>query len=282
MKELLRFFCNIVTFVLSKTVFLPKVKSYYTAKVSNEIEIISKNKSEVYESASITKLLAVLTATEYIINFNETVTVSEFDVNGVGCLNEFVKPGDIISFNDLYHVILIKSDNAAAKALARSIGYKINHDAQDDNEAYRAFCCKMAEKAKKISMTYSSNFVQSWTNMKSSTEDLVKLLIYVHKNAPVITDIWVKSEYIVKITGINERTYHIASTATSLARRIVPEYIGGKTGRGKKYGGWAFIWENENDNELYATALLDVFAYGFDLRWVGARRIIDEVYNLKK
>lgn len=104
-------------------------KSYYTAKVSDGAEVISHNKTGVYESASITKLLAALTAEAYISDYSETVTVADFDNRGVGTSDTWVKPNDVITYNDLYHAVLIKSDNAAAKTLGRCVGYIINPDA---------------------------------------------------------------------------------------------------------------------------------------------------------
>ena len=257
-------------------------KSYYTAKVSDGTEVISSNKTGVFESASITKLLAVLTAIEYITNFNDTVTVTAFDNKGVGHSDTWVKEDDVITYTDLYHAILLPSDNAAARALGRIIGYKINPDALNDDEAYTSFCNKMKEVAMSIGMTNSSNFVNSWTNLHSTTEDLVKLVICVYKTSSIITEIWGKLSCDITITGVNARTYTVTHTINQTARQTIPEFKGGKTGSGDKYGGWAFIWLNPNDNELYATALLDVYIVydgGHNPRWTDARNIIDEVYR---
>ncbi len=73
--------------------------------------------------ASLTKLMTLITAYDYISDENEMVRIISSDLIGGSGSN--LKAGDIVSIRDLVYDMLLPSSNCAAKALARHIGNKI-------------------------------------------------------------------------------------------------------------------------------------------------------------
>lgn len=73
--------------------------------------------------ASITKIMSVMIALDYISNMDEQVTIVKSDItNGSG---PKFKAGDVLTYQDLIYAMLLSSSNTAATAMARLIGNKI-------------------------------------------------------------------------------------------------------------------------------------------------------------
>ena len=72
---------------------------------------------------SITKLMTAMVMLDHISDLDEPVEVQESNLRrGTG---NFLKGGDVASFRDLRHALLLPSSNTAAHAIARCAGKKV-------------------------------------------------------------------------------------------------------------------------------------------------------------
>ncbi len=254
-------------------------KGYQTVKVSDGTVVKEKNAADVGDAYSATILLSSLVAAQHVTNWYETVTVVDGDVSDPN--KNFVKSGDILTLDALLNSALVQGDGNAANAIARIVGYKINPNAGDDNQAMAAYAAEAERVAAEIGMTNSSYFNRPASSLKTTPADLCKLYRYVAKNAPTITAILGKLNYDMIATGQNARTWTITSTTTSANREEIPEFVGGITGNGRDEGVYGFMWTNPDDGEQYITVLMGYTLATGD-KAVDARQIIDEVGGLLK
>lgn len=84
--------------------------------------LVSKNETIANNPASVTKLLTILTAFEYPLDLNDTVQIQEEDIVE-DHLNKILV-GDILSLDDILHLMLLSSSNISANALSRYITEK--------------------------------------------------------------------------------------------------------------------------------------------------------------
>lgn len=81
--------------------------------------LFEQNADEKILPASITKVLSVLTALDYLDDMNYTISFRYSDLmDGSG--NIFL-PGDSITFEDALYAMMLPSSNSAAQAVARTI-----------------------------------------------------------------------------------------------------------------------------------------------------------------
>lgn len=73
--------------------------------------------------ASLTKIMSLILAYDYIDDENEIVTIESSDI--IGGSGDNIQSGDKLTIRDLVYDMLLPSSNDAATALARHIGYKI-------------------------------------------------------------------------------------------------------------------------------------------------------------
>ena len=83
-------------------------------------EILYEQEADnIYSPCSLTKVLTMITALDYIGENNETFTIKQFDIeNGSG--NIFSK-GDSLTYDSAFFAIMLPSSNTAAKAIARIV-----------------------------------------------------------------------------------------------------------------------------------------------------------------
>jgi D-alanyl-D-alanine carboxypeptidase len=192
-----------------------------------------------------------------------------------------VQVGDVITYEELLFASLLKSDNNAANAMRRPVGYIIKPDATSVIDAKIAFYNAMQSIADTIGMENTvcdSSRISAASGVVSTVEDLCKLVKYVYENVPIVSAIWGQLAHTITVTGSNPRSWEVTSTTTQAGREIIPEFVGGKTGSGDVKYAYAFLWKDSNNN-YYATSLLNgILATGnkFD----DARKIIDNVYLL--
>ena len=85
--------------------------------------IASKAPTVPKTPASLTKIISLATAYDYITDEMETVEIHASDI--IGGSGDNLKAGDIVTVRDLVYDMLLPSSNDAATALARHIGTKI-------------------------------------------------------------------------------------------------------------------------------------------------------------
>jgi hypothetical protein len=255
-------------------------RAYHTIRISDGAVINSNNCDTVYNIFSITKLLASVVACEHIVNYNATTTIIQSEITSDKSA-KLVQAGDTVTLEALLNSSLVQSDNNAANALRRPVGYLIKPDVASNTEAILAFYGKMKELAETLGMTNTEvdlAVISGAAGVRSTAADLCKLLAYAFNTSAKVKSIWGKSSYTISVTGSNPRSWDIASNTTARAKSMIEGFEGGKSGSSDKMGAYAFCWKDEN-GEAYATALCEMtLATGDMIK--DAKYIADEACSL--
>lgn len=94
---------------------------YYTCSVPESTYGV--NEAERIPPASLTKLINALVVLDNVQNLHETFEITSFDLLGES--GPKLSEGDILSYLDALHFLLLSSSNTVAKALSRVVGHKI-------------------------------------------------------------------------------------------------------------------------------------------------------------
>jgi D-alanyl-D-alanine endopeptidase (penicillin-binding protein 7) len=170
--------------------------------------------------ASITKVMTAVVFLENNPDLTETVVVTPADVRAAS--TTYLRAGYVLSKNDVLHLMLIASDNAAARVLARVSPY-----------GSEAFVRRMTEKARELGLTNTTYADPSGllaANV-SSAYDMAKLITYVSGDER-ISSIMRKQYHSV---AIGRQTIQVHSTNRLVMQGDV-DVQAGKTGFISKAG----------------------------------------------
>lgn len=176
--------------LLSEAVFVVDLK---TSAVLYE-----KNSDEVRPIASISKLMTALIVAESKLSMNETLSISDDDVDRVRHSRSRLAVGTRLSRADMLHLALMSSENRAANALGRHYPGGLP-----------AFVRAMNDKARSLGMR-NTHFVEPTglsTENVSTPRDLAKLLRAVDKQ-PLIHRYTTDDTYQVALNNGRQLTYN--------------------------------------------------------------------------
>jgi len=170
--------------------------------------------------ASITKVMTAVVFLENNPDLTETVVVTPADVRAAS--TTYLRAGYVLTKNDVLHLMLIASDNAAARVLARVSPY-----------GSEAFVRRMTEKARELGLTNTSYADPSGllSDNVSSAYDLAKLITYVSGDER-IASVMRKQYYSV---AVGRQTIQVHSTNRLVMQGDV-DVQAGKTGFISKAG----------------------------------------------
>jgi len=184
-------------------------------------EVLWESNSQNQRSiASITKVMTALVALEDRPDLDARVVIDRSDVRQAS--TTYLRAADSITKEDLLHLLLIASDNAAARALART-----------SSLGAQGFVERMNSKAEELGLTntkYSEPSGLLDTNV-SSAYDMARLITYVSGNEHIAA-IMQKETY---TATAGRRSISIRST-NQLVREGVVDVQAGKTGFIRKAG----------------------------------------------
>jgi D-alanyl-D-alanine endopeptidase (penicillin-binding protein 7) len=182
--------------------------------------LYEENSQDKRSIASITKVMTALVYLEDNPDLNQELAIERSDVYAAS--TTYLKAGDRLTAGELLHLLLIPSDNAAARALARS-----------SHGGYAAFIERMNEKAIELGLQNTSFADPSGLNANnlSSAFDLSHLITFASSDER-IASIMRTANYTVTT---NRRQIQIHSTNHILLAGDV-EVMGGKTGFISKSG----------------------------------------------
>lgn len=177
--------------------------------------IFSKNENLQLSIASLTKLAAALVFLDTQPNLSRPIIITSGDLNDSG--RSRLYKGDRITLNDCLHLCLIRSDNAATRALVRSTGL---------GEA--EFVSMMNDLADSFNMhnTHFADPTGRYVNNISTAADLI-ILIQAACNNKIIADI--SSKKIYRFQPLNRK---FAAALYNTNRLLYGKWKinGGKTG----------------------------------------------------
>lgn len=207
----------------------------------NEEVLFGKKEAEKMPIASITKLMTALIASEFYYP-SLKVPISKTAV-GQEEENGHLKVGEILTVENLLHVMLIESSNDAAFALGEIIGIE-------------GFTDLMNLKARDMGLQNSKFFNLTGldpenTNQPvnySTARDLVKLAKYLLTERPEILKILSRKEYELYLA--NGVFHHTLQNTNELLGEI-PGIVGGKTGFTERAGGCLLLIIEGSSPENY-------------------------------
>ena len=179
-----------------------------------------ENAQDKRSIASITKVMTAVVFLEGTPDLSQTVTIERADTYAAS--TTYLRRNERVTLNDLLHLTLIASDNAAARALAR-----VSHGGA------AAFVERMNEKAVQLGLESTTFADPSGLNAAniSSAYDLSRLISYASSNE-IIAPIMRTQNY---TATVGRRQVAIHNTNRLLGGTDV-EVMGGKTGFISKAG----------------------------------------------
>lgn len=233
------------------------VYSAIAVKLSEEKKeiLFEKNTNTSFPIASITKLMTawvVLEHPEYY-NLSQSVSMSKEALAKNG--NKYLEEGNQIILNDLFHAMLIHSNNSSAYAIAESFDIKNNEMSKE--ERLNAFVQLMNFEAKKLGL--ENTFFANPTGLdgnkvnRSSSQDLIKLSESILERHSQIFEISAKPYY--PISNNKGETVYLAYNRNELLGKV--SYLfGGKTGWTFRAGGCILLVQKfGKDNYLISIVL---------------------------
>lgn len=178
------------------------------------------NSTDKRSIASITKLMTAAAFLENDPDLNQAVVIQRSDVRAAS--TTYLRAGYTVTTGDLLHLLLIASDNAAARALARVSPHRSE-----------GFVDRMNEKAIELGLEATSYADPSGllADNVSSAYDMAKLITFVSGDER-IAGIMRKQHHSI---AVGRRTINVHSTNQLVMRGDV-DVLGGKTGFISKAG----------------------------------------------
>jgi serine-type D-Ala-D-Ala endopeptidase (penicillin-binding protein 7) len=155
---------------------------------TNEI-LFSKNSEAVLPIASLTKLMTAVVVTEAALPLDETITISDDDIDTEKGSRSRLRVGTQLRREDMLHLALMSSENRAAHALGRSYPGGLE-----------AFVAAMNAKAHALGM-HDTHYVEPTglsSKNQSSARDLATLVKAAHE-VPIIRELSTSPEYMVEV-----------------------------------------------------------------------------------
>ncbi len=192
-----------------------KSKSAILIDLGNGEVIARKNEGKVCSIASLTKLATAIVYLRTAPDFFEVETVTAEDRLGAGRSRLYA--GEKLTRFDLFHLMLISSDNAAARVLARASGF-----------SREEFAGKMNELASELGLA-NTRFIEptGLDNGNVSTASEMAVLFKAALEYNFITDVISQKNHTYKPID-SDRQYVAYNTNRLLYGR--DDIIGGKTG----------------------------------------------------
>jgi len=236
---------------------------FVNLKEDKEIILSEKKSSAVIPIASLTKLMTAVIALENY-SLDDLVEISSNAVSTYGTMGG-LKVNEKISVQDLLYVTLIESSNDGAEAFAEKMG--------------RAeFIYKMNKKASELGMNdtryynpsgldiFANNGELISTNV-STPQNLEKLVVYILKEHPLITEILsLVEKKLVSASGV---VHNLENTNILLKENT--GYLWGKTGYTKEANG-CIILILKNYSTINSGYIINVIT-GAEDRFKEARKL---------
>lgn len=228
--------------------------------------IYEKNADVARPIASISKLMTAVVVAESGANMNDMLTVSSLDFKTPKKSgSDRLKVGDQLNRAEMLLMMLMKSENPAAKALART-----------DPMGYDAFIAKMNSKARELGMTKTQYYDPSGLDARNvaSPRDIATLARYALKQS-VITQFSTTPNREFYVNNLNSGFRSIAARSTNYMVRDGLYSLGlSKTGYIREAGN-CVVFETNVGNRPAIVVLLG--ANDSKTRWNDAENIISNL-----
>lgn len=233
--------------------------------------IYEKNVNTKRSIASITKVMTAMVLLDANLDMREEITLISSDLVGAKKASTNLRAGDRMSRSEFILLMLMKSENPAAKALARTYP-----------GGYDAFISAMNQKAYSLGMSQTSFSDSSGLNPRnvSSANDLIKMMRAVNSDPryQMVRNFSTAQSYDFFINNYNtgSRTYKANNTSRLVRSGSYP--IGAsKTGYIRE-AGYCVVMETHVNNRPAVVVLLGASAS--NNRWNDAENILTQLAYL--
>ncbi|MDO4699946.1 MAG: serine hydrolase [Moraxella sp.] len=230
--------------------------------------IYEKNVNSKRSIASITKVMTAMVLLDANLDMREEITLIGSDLVGAKKASTNLRAGDRMSRSEFILLMLMKSENPAAKALARTYP-----------GGYDAFISAMNHKAYSLGMSQTSFSDSSGLNPRnvSSANDLIKMMRAVNSDPryQMVRNFSTAQSYDFYINNYNSgsRTYKANNTSRLVRSGSYP--IGAsKTGYIRE-AGYCVVMETHVNNRPAVVVLLGASAS--NNRWNDAENILTQL-----
>lgn len=230
--------------------------------------IYSKNIDATRSIASISKVMTAMVILDAGLDMREEITIIASDLVGAKKASTNLRAGDRLSRSEFTLMMLMKSENPAAKALARTYP-----------GGYDAFIAAMNAKAASLGM-YQTRFADSSgldPRNVSSANDLIKMMKAVNADPryQLVRTFSTAPSYDFYIANYNTGNRTYKANNTSMLVRSGEHPIGvSKTGFIRE-AGYCVVMETHVNNKPAVIVLLGAGAS--QTRWNDARNILTEL-----
>lgn len=230
--------------------------------------IYSKNIDTARSIASVTKVMTAMVILDSNLDMREEITIIPSDLVGAKKASTKLRAGDRLSRSEFTLMMLMKSENPAAKALARTYP-----------GGYDAFIRAMNNKARSLGMYQTSFSDSSGLDPRNvaSANDLVKMMKAVSEEGryQLIRNFSTAPSYDFYITNFNSgnRTYKANNTSRLVRSGSHPIGVS-KTGFIRE-AGYCVVMETHVNNKPAVIVLLG--AKASQSRWNDAENILTEL-----
>lgn len=256
-----------------------EAKSVVVWDIANQKVLFSKNPDEALPLASLTKVMAVIVASDLIPSFT-TITIEKEFLNEEGDTGLFAN--EKWSFSDLSNFSLAVSSNDGMRAIASVAGAVLSSTTGSDQFATgrSAFVTRMNEKARKIGLEKTT--YENETGLDLSTEtggahgtarDMAKLFEYALTNYPELLGATHQTSF--DTTSLSNLKH--TATNTNPYVSFVPGIIASKTGFTDISGGNLVIAFNP---ELGRPIVVSVLGSSYDGRFIDTLKLVDSTMQL--
>jgi D-alanyl-D-alanine carboxypeptidase len=216
---------------------------------------------------SCTKIVTCVLLYDYVVDLDDLITVNADEADETGSTANLLE-GDILSYYDILHGIIMASGNDASKTAARWAG-------QLFGGAYNEFVTKMNDYVTNDLGLTESSFVSAAGIIADDVSTPHELTILAHEffSRPLLREISGKASYGMTITGPNARTETV-NQAIPMASD--PDIIGVKGGT-NILRSMVTMFEAANGQEM-VIALTGADGTNDD-RYTQTREIIDDYIN---
>ncbi len=230
--------------------------------------IYEKNMDSKRSIASITKVMTAMVLVDAGLDMSEEISLIASDLVGAKKASTNLKAGDRMSRSELMLLMLMKSENPAAKGLARTYP-----------GGYDAFISAMNQKARSLGMSQTSFSDSSGLNPRnvSSASDLVKMMRVINSDTRYnqLRNFSTAASYDfhIKNYSLGSRVYKANNTSRLVRSGSYP--IGAsKTGYIRE-AGYCVVMETHVNNRPAVVVLLGASAS--NNRWNDAENILTQL-----
>ncbi len=243
----------------------------YTPQGEKEI-LYQMNEREKLPIASLTKLITASISSD-IYPAEQKLQITKKAVQQPG-ERGWLRPGEMISVNDLLNMTLIESSNDAAYALSEG-KFSIDEYLFEQERFIELMNLKIAEIELKNTEFFNPTGLDNGNgfNNYSTADDLVKLAYHISEKYPDILEISNKTEH-QALDSLGDH-HHLIKNINQLVGKV-PNVIGGKTGYTEKAGG-CIILILEDDDSLLINVILG--ANSPEARFQEMEKLINWIYD---